>query len=115
VEFSRTGDYEVRLRRWPEETNAALDAALPVGEMVPGVRPFRANPGIAIHPVVAQLRVGTVIYTTTVLPGTREAAFHLPAKAGVTEMEAGFVSEDGTKHGAYYAYVSGPVESAGTP
>jgi arylsulfatase B len=115
VEFSRTGDYEVRLRRWPEETNAALGAALPVGEMVPGVRPFRANPGIAIHPVVAQLRVGTVIYKTTVLPGTREAVFHLPAKAGVTEIEAGFVSEDGTKHGAYYAYVSGPVASAGPP
>ena len=42
------GQYEIRLRRWPAEADAAIDAGLPAGADVPGDKAFRAHPGKAV-------------------------------------------------------------------
>ncbi|MFO7903574.1 MAG: arylsulfatase, partial [Pirellulaceae bacterium] len=45
VKVVADGQYEIRLRRWPRETGAAIDASLPPASDVPGVRAWRTEPG----------------------------------------------------------------------
>lgn len=105
VEIVSEGDYVVRLRRWPEEAGAAIDAALPAGADVPGVKAYRAVPGKAIEPRVARLRIGDLATEQAVAEGDEEAVFQVRLKPGKTQMEATFATADGEIYGAYYAYV----------
>ena len=101
----QSGTYEVRLRRWPEEADAAIDAALPAGADVPGVKAYRTTPGKAIQPNKAILSIGEQELEKGIEPGDNEVVFQLDLPAGKTRMQALFESSDGSVHGAYYAYV----------
>ncbi len=105
VRVVEDGDYEVRLRRWPEESRAAIDAPLEPGAPVPGQTPFRATPGAAVRPVRATLQIGEVSAAADVQPGAQEVTFDLRLSRGKTRMRAVFTTSDGTEYGAYYAYV----------
>jgi arylsulfatase B len=105
VNVVEAGDYEIRLRRWPEEAGAAIDAPLPPGDPVPGEIPFRATPGVPIRAVEATVRVGEVSASAKIEEGAEEVAFDLTLPAGKARMAARFVASDGTEYGAYYAYV----------
>lgn len=100
------GDYEIRLRRWPQEADAAIDAALKAGEDVPGVKAYRATPGKAIAAQQASLRIGEIQLEKAVRPGDKEVVFDVTLTAGKTKMEAIFHAPDGGFHGAYYVYVT---------
>ncbi len=106
VNVVESGAYEVRLRRWPAEADAAIDAELKAGSSVPGERPFRATLGRAIQPVKATIKIGDQIVSTAVAPGAKEVTFKLDLKAGKSTMTALFITADGTEYGAYYAYVT---------
>lgn len=106
VKVVEDGTYVVRLRRWPEELNKPINSAIPPGELVPGAKPFRATPGKSISPARASIQIGEVKATKVVSKGDTEATFELQLKAGKTRMTALFISEDGVKHGAYFAYVT---------
>ena len=99
------GDYEIRLRRWPEEVGTALDSALPPGDDVPGAQPFRARPGKKVDIVKATLQIGEQRAARDVAPDSNEVVFKLSLKAGVARMCGRFVLADGTTIGTYYAYV----------
>lgn len=99
------GDYEIRLRRWPETADLPIDADLEPGAEVPGVRAYRTTPGKAISPTKASLQVGNVSATADVSPGMTEVVFNLKLKAGKTRMAGLFITADGTEYGSYYAYV----------
>jgi arylsulfatase A-like enzyme len=100
------GDYEIRLRRWPETAGLPINAALPPGAPVPGQKAFRSTPGKPINPVKASIRIGEVSAETSVNPGDKEVVFDLKLKQGKTRMAALFIGEQGEEHGAYYAYVT---------
>ncbi len=99
------GEYEIRLRRWPVETGAALDAPLPPGADVPGATPFRARPGKAVDVVKATLSIGEHDASREVPPNADEVVFTLRLKSGVTRLSGRFVLSDGSTIGTYYAYV----------
>lgn len=99
------GDYEIRLRRWPETADLPINAATPPGADVPGVKPYRATSGKAINPVKATISVGKVTAESSIQPGDKEVVFHLKLKQGKTQMTALFIGAQGEEHGAYYAYV----------
>ena len=105
VKVVEDGEYEVRLRRWPEEADKAIDAALPPGADVPGVKAFRTAAGKKISPVKASLKIGDVVAESAVAPGAKEVVFNVKLKAGKTRMAALFVTAAGQEFGAYYAYV----------
>lgn len=105
VKVVADGDYEIRLRRWPEEVHAALDAALPPGRDVPGERAFRARPGKQVTVVKATLQIGEHHAAQDVAADSDEAIFKLRLKAGVSKMSGRFVLADGESIGSYYAYV----------
>ena len=100
------GNYEVRLRRWPETADIAIDASLPAGAAVPGVKAYRTTPGKPIHPVKASINIAGVSADTAVKPGDKEVVFNLNLKKGKTKMSALFTTSDGEEFGAYYAYVT---------
>jgi arylsulfatase B len=105
VEVADAGDYEIRLRRWPREIDAALDAALPPGADVPGQRAFRARPGLSVPIVGAAIDVAGQTSAMTVKPGAKEAVFRLQLPAGRARLAARFQTAEGEEIGAYYAYV----------
>jgi arylsulfatase B len=100
------GQYEIRLRRWPEESDLAIDSSLAPGAPVPGVKAFRVTPGKAIHPTKATLIIGDVSAEMPVQAGDKEVVFEVALPAGKTQMTASFEAPDGEKHGAYFAYVT---------
>ncbi|MEZ6125532.1 MAG: arylsulfatase [Planctomycetaceae bacterium] len=105
VMVHETGDYEIRLRRWPQTADLPINAALPPGKPVPGAKAYRTTPGKAIHPVRATLQVGEITAEVNIQPGDHEAVFQLRLPLGKTRMTALFIDQSGEEHGAYYAYV----------
>ncbi|NQV24250.1 MAG: arylsulfatase [Rhodopirellula sp.] len=100
------GKYEVRVRRWPVESEAAIDAALPPGSDVPGVTPYRATPGKPVPAVRATLTIGDETWQSgQIAPGDRDVVFNVSLKAGKTRMSTLLITADGTEYGGYYAYV----------
>jgi len=91
VELERDGRYRFALRRWPEEVNEAITAAIPGGTAIPITR--------------ARLRVGDVDESIHVSKDMKAAVFALDMKAGKTRMEAWFVDANGKTYPAYYVYV----------
>lgn len=106
VNVVEAGTYNVRLRRWPEEIDKPIGAAIPPGAPVPGATAFRVTPGKAIAATKASIQIGDVRSTKIVDPNEVEVAFDLELKAGKTRMTALFLTEDGEEYGAYFAYVT---------
>ncbi|MEW4486836.1 arylsulfatase [Thalassoglobus sp. JC818] len=105
VNVLEDGLYRIRLRRWPEETQAALNAELPPGDPVPGTKAFRTTPGKSIQPVRATLKIGDLVEEKSVDADAEEVVFEVQIPAGKKQMTALFEAPDGTVYGAYYAYV----------
>ncbi len=105
VNVIAAGEYEIRLRRWPEEADAAIAAALPPGADVPGDSPFRASPGKAVPAVKASVRTGEVTSEAAVETGAKEVVPRMTVPAGKTRMTALFTTRDGGTVGTYYACV----------
>jgi arylsulfatase B len=105
VRVVEDGEYEIRLRRWPSETEAAIDSGLPPGEPVPGERAFRDAPGKAVSVVRARLQISGQTAESPVEPGAEDVVFRMKLKAGETRLSGRFFTEQGDWIGAYYAYV----------
>ena len=112
VKVVEAGEYDIRLRRWPEEADAAIDAPLPPRTDVPGDSPFRASPGREVQAVKASVRIGEVRAEAPVEPGAKEVALQVTPPAGKTPMRATFTTRDGGTVGAFYAYVRGSGRAA---
>ncbi|QDT04507.1 Arylsulfatase precursor [Rubripirellula lacrimiformis] len=105
VNVVEDGDYEIRLRRWPLEADAAIDQSLPPGESVPGVSPYRAKAGKGIDAVKAKLQIADQSLDAAVSKNDAEVVFETQLRSGRTRMSATFETADGEVYGAYYAYV----------
>ena len=86
IQVDRGGDYEIRLRRWPDESHLALGAgdiprpraAVPAAETNSG----GLIPGKALPIARARLRVGDVEQSLDVNPADRGGGLQPPARAG---------------------------------
>jgi arylsulfatase len=102
LRVERDGTYEIELRRWPREADAAIAAGVPAFKAVDGGLP----PGKALPIVKARLRVGDVDESKPVGPGDKGIPFTVHLKAGRTRMQTWFYDADGKQLcGAYFAYV----------
>ncbi len=97
------GTYEIALRRWPKEADAAISAGVPAFQAVDGGLP----PGKALPIVRARLKIGAVDQTKPVVANDKEVVFTVKLKAGTrTQMQSWFYDADGKELcGAYFAYV----------
>jgi len=90
IRVVREGTYRFTLRRWPQETGLAIDAA---------------GPGKAINPKAARLKIGDFDETRPVAASDKGAVFEATLRADDTTMQTWFTEPDGTTRGAYYVHV----------
>lgn len=105
VRVLSAGSYVIRLRRWPVEAGAALDAGLEAGADVPGVRAWRTTPGVALPITRAWVEIAGERSEIEVRPDAPFAEFRRELAAGDTTLRARFETRDGKVCGAYYAEV----------
>lgn len=105
VFVAEDGDYEVRLRRWPEEADIPIDASLPAGADVPGAKAYRTAPGQKFEPTSVSLKIGDISKSADVPKGAKEVVFNVSLRKGKTTMSGLFKTADGEEYGTYYAYV----------
>lgn len=108
LDVVEAGDYEIILRRWPDEgevaSKAITDPVAP-GDPVPGTKAFRTTPGRAIVASKATIEIAGEKREAAIPEGASSVTFDLPLPTGETELTARFLGEDGEVTGAFYAYV----------
>lgn len=106
VEIAEAGEYEFRLKRWPDEADAGISEALPPGEPVPGTKAFRLTPGKKIEPVKATIQIADQAARSRVIPDQDEVIFQLQLQPGKTRLTSTFETKKGDVYGAYFVYVT---------
>lgn len=102
LQVDRDGDYEISLRRWPEEADAAIADGVPAFQAVDG----RFPAGKALSIAKARLKIGDSAASQEVPKGAKAATFRMSLKAGPTPLQTWFLGADGQELcGAYYVYV----------
>jgi arylsulfatase A-like enzyme len=102
IQVEQAGEYEFRLRRWPDSVEVAMNAPLPMHDGEDG----DYQPGVALPISKARLRIGQQDVSTSVTSNDREASFTLKLPAGRTTMQTWFYDKTGEEIcGAYYVYV----------
>jgi arylsulfatase len=98
------GTYEIELRRWPKEADAAITAAVPAFKAVDGGLPE----GKALSIAKARLKIADLDDTKPVGAKDKGIAFTVKLKAGSRlPMQTWFFDATGKEQcGAYFAYVT---------
>jgi arylsulfatase A-like enzyme len=91
LRMARPGKYEISLRRWPAEAEAAINEA-PEG-------------GTTIRADTARLRIGDVELRQPIPRDAQAVAFEVSLPAGSLECQTWLTSPDGASRGAYYATI----------
>jgi arylsulfatase len=98
----REGEYEISLRRWPSEADAAITAGVPAfkGELI------SMKEGRALPIVKARLSIGGFEGSKPVAAGDKAAVFNVHLAPGRTRLQSWFYDEAGKELcGAFFVYV----------
>lgn len=103
VIVERDGNYEISLRRWPQEADAPIAGSVPEFKAVDGTLPE----GVALPIAKARLKIDGFDQTLPVSADAKSVNFTVDLKAGPkTEMQTWFYDADGKELcGAYFTYV----------
>jgi arylsulfatase A-like enzyme len=105
VKAAKDGDYEIALRRWPKEADAAITAGVPAFKAVDGGLPE----GKALPIASIRLTIGNQFDQKQPVPANaKEVVFKLPLKAGTPLAMQSYCYDSAGKElcGAYFAYVT---------
>jgi arylsulfatase len=95
------GEYQISLRRWPIEADAAIADGVPLYKAVDGQYPA----GKALPIARARLRIGAFDESRSVGKEDKEVTFKVSLKAGPVQLQTWFQDADGKELcGAYYVY-----------
>ncbi len=103
LKVAKDGRYEIALRRWPKEADAAIAAGVPAFQAVDGTLPA----GKALPIASVRLKIGDLLDETKIVADAKEVQFTVDLKAG-TELAMQSFCYDATDKelcGAYFAYV----------
>ena len=91
VEVERDGEYEIALRRWPEEADAPITGTVDGGQ--------------AIAAQTARLSIADVDTKQEIPEGASAVTFKTTLKAAKTRLQTWFLNDAEEDRGAYYVYV----------
>jgi len=102
----KTGTYQIEVRRWPVESDMAINQELAAGENVPGEsKAFRAEIGQGIGAKSVTLRMnGKDLQTKPVKEGTKAVVFETELTEGNHQLSPFFSVPEG-ELGCYYAII----------
>ncbi|MDO7135559.1 arylsulfatase [Algibacter lectus] len=104
IEFVEDGDYKISLRRFPRESNLAINATFPAQEKA--IEYDKTSPaGVKSDFKEAFLYVANISKTLEIKADQDEVTFTGKIPAGKYDMEAQLIDELGRVHPAYYVYV----------
>ena len=106
VKVAEAGTYNLKLRRWPEETELALNAEAPIRQTLEGtsISPSKEGKGLNIKHVRVKIQDQDQSYKVTD-PGAEYIEFNIDLNAGESHLQTWFTLEDGTEIGAYYVKI----------
>lgn len=105
VRVEESGDYRIRLRRWPEETGLALNAPAPPRPAIPGTSVSESKAGVALNIKEARLNVQDVDWIKPVEGDHEFVEYTIHLRKGDTFLKTWFILEDGQELGAYFVEV----------
>ncbi len=103
LEAAEAGKYEIQLRRYPVESNLALAAIAPKGELAPGGRPYL--PGVAIPVKKVKVSIGSIQYEKEVKADDTAISFTLPLPKGNFNLTTVLQDALNQEWPAYYVYI----------
>jgi arylsulfatase A-like enzyme len=103
IQAAKDGEYEIALRRWPKEADAAMSAGVPEFKAKDGGLPA----GVALPVAKARLKIASLDETKPVAATDKEVMFRVRLKAGEKlPMQTWLYDASGKELcGAYFAYV----------
>ncbi len=107
IDVKHEGDYEISLRRYPEESDLLINTSIPkvTIEELPGLE-FDIPEGVNLNFTKASIMIGDQINETKQVANTDKSAdFKVHLIPGKTKFTAHFTNSKGEKNIAYYAYV----------
>jgi len=106
VDVERKGRYQVLLRRWPEELDLPIAAAVTPEDAKSHIYADETGTCRTIQPTQAYIEIFGKRYEAAVGIGDRGVLFDVRlGRTGITTLDAWFLGEDGERWGAYYVYV----------
>ena len=107
IEVMETGLYQVQLRRYPKESNLAINASVPSVLMknLPGLD-ADIPAGVARNFVKAAVKLNDTIMAESLVDNSKTSVdFEIPLPKGKGKLSAVFTNQDGRELGAYYVSV----------
>ncbi|AUP81676.1 arylsulfatase [Flavivirga eckloniae] len=107
IDVKNEGDYEISLRRYPEESDLLINTTVPkvTTEELPGLQ-FGIPEGVNLNFTEASIKIGDQISDRVKVTETDKSAdFKVHLKPGRTELTANFLNAKGEENVAYYVYV----------
>jgi hypothetical protein len=102
IKVDRAGVYEISLRRWPIEADAAISAGVPAYTGVDG----SYVAGVALPIAKARLRVGSFDQTVPVTATDKAITFNVTLPVGNVDLQTWFRDANNVSiASAYYVYV----------
>jgi hypothetical protein len=104
IEFVEDGEYAISLRRFPRESDLAINATFPAQEEK--IELDRTAPAsVKSDFIEASLYVANVDKNLKIEDGQEEVTFKVKIPAGKYDMQAQLIDEANRVHPAYYVYI----------
>lgn len=109
IDVEKAGKYQIRLRRYPDEANLAMNALAPNFAINRGIHDedfkFYQYPSKALIIKKAQLTVGKTTFNQPVIPSVNEMVFTVDLALGEQKTITTFQLSNGDNTRAYYTYI----------
>ncbi|PWJ37946.1 arylsulfatase [Sediminitomix flava] len=103
VDFTKASRYKISLRRWPIESDLALNES--AERLETQAKDYILQKGKIFNFKKAFLKVGDQVWEEEVVEGSKEVTFSVDVPKGENVMSAYFETAEGNIQGAYYTYV----------
>jgi len=105
LRIAESGTYNLKLRRWPSETQLALNAKAPVRPAIPGTSVSESRKSKALIVQKAGVEIQGQELSKTVDPSAEFVEFTLELQKGETNLRTWFLLDNESEIGAYYVSV----------
>ena len=105
LKVAESGQYNLKLRRWPVETNLRLNAKAPIRPAKPGTSVSKSKESKALIVRNAKISIQDIVLSKEVDPNLEYVEFEVELEEGETSLKTWFNLETDEILGAYYVSV----------
>ena len=101
VNFKKTGEYKITLRRWPKESNLNLRDS--IDDYIPAKKYWnQQSSGKSMNIASAFIKIGNKDYKVDLSDNLKTASINIDINSGKTSLEPGFILDNGQTSIAFY-------------